>query len=107
LARAGVLLSREECERAAELTQRAGAWLVMDNTYEHFVYDGRQHHCVSAPHIIHIFSFSKAPSRPSLPACGAFPLQLLALENFMKMRFSDTYARSRAADCAALRRPLG
>ena len=26
-------MSRAELERAAELTRRAGAWLVMDNTY--------------------------------------------------------------------------
>ena len=56
---AGVLLSREALERAAQLTARAGAWLIMDNTYEHFVYEGLQHHCISAPHIIHLFSFSK------------------------------------------------
>lgn len=31
--RAGVLLGREELQRAAELTRRAGAWLVLDNTY--------------------------------------------------------------------------
>ncbi len=60
---AGVLLSRGEVRRAAQLCQDAGAWLIMDNTYEHFVYDGRQHHCVAAPHIIHIFSFSKVHSR--------------------------------------------
>jgi len=59
---AGVLLSKEELERAAELTARAGAWLIMDNTYEHFVYDGLRHHCISAPHIIHLFSFSKVGS---------------------------------------------
>ena len=59
---AGVLLSREVLERAAHLTARAGAWLVMDNTYEHFVYEGLQHHCISAPHIIHLFSFSKVGS---------------------------------------------
>lgn len=29
----GVLMSRAELERAAELTRRAGAWLVLDNTY--------------------------------------------------------------------------
>ena len=34
----GTLLSEEECQRAAELCQRAGAWLVMDNTYEHFAF---------------------------------------------------------------------
>lgn len=28
--------------------------------YEHFVYDGRQHHCVGGPNVLHIFSFSKA-----------------------------------------------
>jgi hypothetical protein len=61
---AGVLLSKEELERAAELTARAGAWLIMDNTYEHFVYKGLQHHCISAPHIIHLFSFSKVGRTP-------------------------------------------
>ena len=25
-----------------------------------FCYDGREHHCISGPHIIHIFSMSKA-----------------------------------------------
>ena len=59
---AGVLLSREELERAAELTARAECWLILDNTYEHFVYEGLQHHCVPAPHIIHLFSFSKVNS---------------------------------------------
>jgi katanin p60 ATPase-containing subunit A1 len=35
--------------------------LVLDNTYEYFVYDaGRPFHCVEAPHVINIFSFSKA-----------------------------------------------
>ncbi|KAK9839419.1 hypothetical protein WJX81_001094 [Elliptochloris bilobata] len=56
----GVLLARAELERAAELTRRAGAWLVMDNTYEHFVYGGAEHVCIAAPHILHVFSFSKA-----------------------------------------------
>ncbi len=64
---AGVLLSKEEVERAAQLCQDAGAWLIMDNTYEHFVYDGRQHHCIAAPQIIHIFSFSKVPAALALP----------------------------------------
>lgn len=65
----GVLLSREVLERAAQLTARAGAWLIMDNTYEHFVYEGLQHHCVSAPHIIHLFSFSKVDSTLKSMTC--------------------------------------
>ena len=27
---------------------------------EHFVYGGAQHVCIAAPHILHVFSFSKA-----------------------------------------------
>ena len=61
-----MLLSREECERAAALTQRAGAWLVMDATYEHFCYDGRAHASVAAPHVLHLFSFSKVAPQPPL-----------------------------------------
>lgn len=55
----GVLLDQPALQRAAALTKRTGTWLVMDNTYEHFVYDGRVHHCVADDHIIHVFSFSK------------------------------------------------
>ena len=57
---AGVLLSKQELQEAADICAAAGAWLVVDNTYEDFVYDSGQHHCISAPHIIHIFSMSKA-----------------------------------------------
>ena len=58
-AHAGTLLSKQELEYASDLCRRVGAYLVLDNTYEHFTYDCRQHHCVSAPHVLHIFSFSK------------------------------------------------
>ena len=63
----GVLLGRRELERASQLCAAAGAWLVVDNTYEHFTYDGAQHVCVSGPHVINVFSFSKvrAGSRAS------------------------------------------
>ena len=33
---------------------------VLDNTYEHFVYDNRNHFCVGGRQVINIFSFSKA-----------------------------------------------
>lgn len=57
---AGVLLPKSELEAAAAACAAAGAWLVLDNTYEDFVYGGRSHHCLSGPNIINIFSFSKA-----------------------------------------------
>ena len=56
---AGVLMSKVELQRAHKLCEQAGAWLVVDNTYEHFTYDGREHTCVSGPHVINIFSMSK------------------------------------------------
>lgn len=67
---AGVLLDRAELERASQLCSDAGAWLVVDNTYEHFVYDGGVHACVSGPHVINMFSFSKVRVQSSLsPSC--------------------------------------
>jgi 7-keto-8-aminopelargonate synthetase-like enzyme len=54
-------MTEAEVERAAALCGKAGAWLILDNTYHHFTYgEGRRHHCAAAPHVINIFSFSKA-----------------------------------------------
>jgi aromatic aminotransferase len=61
IAAVGFLLTRAEVELAAALTAAAGAWLVFDNTYEHFVYGlAAQHVTLSAPNVVNIFSFSKA-----------------------------------------------
>jgi len=56
---AGVLMTKAELQRAHKLCEQAGAWLVVDNTYEHFTYDGREHVCISGPHVINVFSMSK------------------------------------------------
>ena len=69
-------MTRSELERASQLCRDAGAWLIMDNTYEHFVYDGREHICISGPHVLHIFSFSKVSISPvTMPS----PLPALAV----------------------------
>ncbi|CAM8885006.1 unnamed protein product [Rhodiola kirilowii] len=47
-------------KRISALCKDAGAWLVVDNTYEYFMYDGRKHTCIEDDHILNIFSFSKA-----------------------------------------------
>jgi hypothetical protein len=39
--------------------------------YEHFVYGEGQHHCVAAPHVINIFSFSKAGRSSRAPVAHA------------------------------------
>ena len=66
----GTSLERAYLEKAAELCEQFGVWLVMDNTYEHFDHirangataltDGPAFWCSSKDHVINIFSFSKA-----------------------------------------------
>ncbi|KAG0500523.1 hypothetical protein HPP92_000595 [Vanilla planifolia] len=46
-------------QKIADVCKRAGAWLVVDNTYEYFMYDGLKHSCIEDSHIVNIFSFSK------------------------------------------------
>ncbi|KAG6466272.1 hypothetical protein ZIOFF_075943 [Zingiber officinale] len=46
--------------KMSDLCKRAGAWFVVDNTYEYFMYDGLKHSCIEDDHIVNIFSFSKA-----------------------------------------------
>ncbi|KAG0599622.1 hypothetical protein M758_12G166500 [Ceratodon purpureus] len=47
-------------KRISEMCREAGAWLIVDNTYEYFMYDDCKHVCLEGDHIINIFSFSKA-----------------------------------------------
>lgn len=47
-------------KRISDLCRDAGSWLVVDNTYEYFMYDGRQHTCLEGNHIVNVFSFSKS-----------------------------------------------
>ena len=56
----GVLLPKEDLQEISDLCKSHGIWLVVDNTYEHFVYDGNEHSCVGGRHVVNIFSFSKA-----------------------------------------------
>ncbi|GFR53019.1 hypothetical protein Agub_g15711 [Astrephomene gubernaculifera] len=57
----GVLLTRGELDALSSLCASAGCWLVLDNTYEDFIFapDG-EHYCPAGPHVIHLFSMSKA-----------------------------------------------
>jgi hypothetical protein len=50
---------QEDVDRLAAMCAEAGSWLVLDNTYEQFVYGGGQHYCAAGPHVINLFSFSK------------------------------------------------
>ncbi|KAF2948719.1 hypothetical protein DAI22_01g055100 [Oryza sativa Japonica Group] len=56
----GAFIPKPMLERISELCRNAGAWLVVDNTYEYFMYDGMEHYCLEGNHIVNLFSFSKA-----------------------------------------------
>ncbi|CAL5224308.1 g6975 [Coccomyxa viridis] len=55
----GVTLPRETLDRLARITADAGTWLVIDETYEDFLFSGQTHYCPNAPNVVHVFSFSK------------------------------------------------
>ncbi|XP_068647438.1 aromatic aminotransferase ISS1-like [Aristolochia californica] len=56
----GTYIPEQLLKRISELCLRAGSWLVVDNTYEYFMYDGLKHSCIEGDHIVNLFSFSKA-----------------------------------------------
>eukprot|EP00242_Pyramimonas_sp_CCMP2087_P007166 CAMPEP_0198202990 /NCGR_PEP_ID=MMETSP1445-20131203/6219_1 /TAXON_ID=36898 /ORGANISM="Pyramimonas sp., Strain CCMP2087" /LENGTH=385 /DNA_ID=CAMNT_0043874175 /DNA_START=211 /DNA_END=1368 /DNA_ORIENTATION=+ len=56
----GVVTPKAVLQKAADLCAKAGAWLVVDNTYEYFTYDGAVHECVGGDNVLNLFSFSKA-----------------------------------------------
>ncbi|XP_022149025.1 aromatic aminotransferase ISS1 [Momordica charantia] len=56
----GTYIPEPLLKRLADICRNAGSWLVVDNTYEYFMFDGLKHSCVEGDHIVNIFSFSKA-----------------------------------------------
>merc|ERR1712031_114831 len=56
----GVVTPRDRLEEISSICKEANVMLVLDNTYEYFVYDGATHTTLNGDHVINIFSFSKA-----------------------------------------------
>ncbi|XBI16388.1 hypothetical protein VPH35_058650 [Triticum aestivum] len=56
----GAFIPKPMLQRISDLCRNAGAWLVVDNTYEYFMYDKMEHYCLEDDHIVNLFSFSKA-----------------------------------------------
>ncbi|CAI7840887.1 unnamed protein product, partial [Closterium sp. NIES-54] len=56
----GTYVPEDLLRRISAICEKAGSWLVLDNTYEYFMYDGNRHVCLEGPHVLNIFSFSKA-----------------------------------------------
>lgn len=56
----GTFVPRALLQRIYDACKKAGTWLILDNTYEYFMYGGREHVCFEGDHVMNIFSFSKA-----------------------------------------------
>jgi len=57
----GAVMPKEQVDRIMTMCRDQGVWLVSDETYEYFTYDGATHHSPVSPEgVINIFSFSKA-----------------------------------------------
>ncbi|KAL8230370.1 hypothetical protein R6Q57_000148 [Mikania cordata] len=56
----GTYIPEPLLKKISDICKNAGCWLVVDNTYEYFMYDGLKHSCIEGNHIVNIFSFSKA-----------------------------------------------
>ncbi len=61
----GVLTPLSVLEKISDACKRHNCWLVLDNTYEYFVYNDdskgtNRHSTIEGEHILNVFSFSKA-----------------------------------------------
>jgi len=63
----GAALPRALLQRAVDLCRQYSCWLILDCVYEYFVVDGLETQrvvnfdgCFPDPHVVHVFSFSKA-----------------------------------------------
>jgi aspartate/methionine/tyrosine aminotransferase len=100
----GTLLSRAFLQQAVDLTRKYGVWLILDCTYEYFVPDSDFDGCFRDPHVLHIFSFSKAYALAGY-RCGylAIPKQAGDLyEQMIKVQDTIPIAPSRISQVAAL-----
>ena len=112
----GTSLSRKYLEEAVRLCEHYGAWLVMDNTYEHFDHSGANGSsssgdtpafwCSSKEHVINIFSFSKAFAlagfRVGYVAINKGPRGEEAYEQMLKVQDTIPICPARVSQIAAL-----
>ena len=100
----GTLLSRATLQRAVDLCHEHGCWLVLDCTYEYFVPNSEFDGTFADPHVLHIFSLSKAYALAGY-RCGyiAISRQTGDLYNqIMKVQDTIPIAPSRISQIAAL-----
>ena len=100
----GKLQSRETLQRAVDLCRQYNTWLILDCTYEYFVPDSLFDGCFSEPHVLHIFSFSKAYALAGY-RCGYVAISQHAenvYEQMMKVQDTIPICPPRIGQIAAL-----
>jgi aspartate/methionine/tyrosine aminotransferase len=100
----GVTLDRDVLKKAVDLCREYSCWLVLDCTYEYFTASGQLFQgCFDDPHVIHIFSLSKAYALAGY-RCGYVAISKQAGDLFAEMlKVQDTIpiAPSRISQVAA------
>jgi aromatic aminotransferase len=58
----GTVVPKSQLCQISEICAKYNCWLVLDNTYEYFIYDHDRvvHEAIEDPHVLNVFSFSKA-----------------------------------------------
>jgi aspartate/methionine/tyrosine aminotransferase len=103
----GVDLDQSVLQRAVDLCQQHGKWLVLDCTYEHFQHTKDNKlvfPCFDQDHVIHVFSFSKGYAMAGY-RCGYLVVSKKQVELFRQMvKVQDTIpiCPSRFSQLAAL-----
>ena len=112
----GVSLTKDFLQQVSDLCEKYSCWLILDCTYEYFTLD-KSHQPIAtfpdAPHVIHIFSFSKSYSLAGY-RCGYLCLHKSAstdqhdnknnslLSNMLKVQDTLPIAPPRISQVAAL-----
>eukprot|EP01117_Protostelium_nocturnum_P012981 TRINITY_DN4808_c0_g1_i2.p1 TRINITY_DN4808_c0_g1~~TRINITY_DN4808_c0_g1_i2.p1 ORF type:complete len:389 (+),score=93.72 TRINITY_DN4808_c0_g1_i2:59-1225(+) len=58
----GVIYSPSLIQHVQKYCQERGIWIISDEAYEDFVYDGQDHVSTDGPNVINLFTFSKGAS---------------------------------------------
>jgi aspartate/methionine/tyrosine aminotransferase len=100
----GTYLNRDFVQKVVDLCREHTCWLILDVTYEYFVRSSTFDGCFPDPHVLHIFSLSKAYALAGY-RCGYIAINKDAegvYEQMMKVQDTIPIATSRVAQVAAL-----
>ncbi|KAL3824333.1 hypothetical protein ACJIZ3_020362 [Penstemon smallii] len=75
----GTYIPQPLLQRISDICKNAGCWLVVDNTYEYFMYDGRKH--IAYPSEVEGLASQLLKVQDNIPICASIISQHLALHS--------------------------